>query len=106
AIADFMIPYMLVFHSELLMIETTFAVVRWNLFTAMVGMMAIGAGLIGFWYRNMHWVQRFISVITGLLLILPEGNSDWFGLGIFVVLLIFQFSYKRERRKEQEVEDG
>ncbi|HLR80721.1 MAG TPA: TRAP transporter permease [Bacillota bacterium] len=106
AIAAFIIPYMFVLQPELLMIETTLAEVGWILFTAIVGMIAIGAGLIGFWYRNMHWVERFISVITGLLLIFPEGNSDWFGLGIFVVLLIFQFIYKRKHTNEQEVEDG
>src|SRR5699024_8715065 len=88
AIAAFILPYMSVFYPALLMIDTTLAEVCWILFTVIVGMIAIAAGLIVFWYRNMHWVERFIAVITGLLLIFPESNSDWFVLGIFVVLLI------------------
>src|SRR5699024_11448929 len=70
AIAAFIIPYMFVLQPELLMIEITLAEVGWILFTAIVGMIAIVAVLIGFWYRNMHWVESFISVITGLLLLL------------------------------------
>lgn len=94
AIAAFIIPYMFVFQPQLLMIDATFLEIIWILFTAITGMIAIGAGLIGFWYRKIHWVERIISVITGLLLIYPEGYSDMAGLVMFVALIVFQLVVK------------
>ncbi|GAB3048501.1 TRAP transporter permease [Virgibacillus ainsalahensis] len=99
AIAAFIIPYMFVLNPQLLMIDATAMEILWSLFTAMVGMMAIGAGMIGFWYRKLHWAERIVTVLTGLILIYPEGNTDLFGLGAFIVLLVIQL-FTRQDKKE------
>ena len=54
-------------------------------------MIAIGAGVIGFWYRKMLWIERIIALATGLLLIYPEKFTDWAGLGIFIVMVAIQY---------------
>ncbi|MBO1511555.1 TRAP transporter permease [Metabacillus bambusae] len=95
AIAAFIIPYIFVLSPELLMIDTTWTEVIWVVFTAMVGMIAIGAGVIGYWMRGMHWLERIIAVIVGLLLIYPESISDITGIIMFVVLLTLQYVWKR-----------
>ncbi|GAA0336906.1 TRAP transporter permease [Bacillus carboniphilus] len=97
AIAAFIIPYMFVLQPQLLMIDVTWTGIIWILFTALTGMIAIGGGLIGFWYRKLHWVERILSVAAGLMLMYPEGNSDLYGLGLFVVMLIVQFVIKRDK---------
>ncbi|PJK17832.1 C4-dicarboxylate ABC transporter [Chryseomicrobium excrementi] len=94
AIAAFIIPYMIVFSPELLMIDTTPLEVVWVLFTAISGMIAIGAGIIGFWYRKVFWYERLVAIATGLLLIYPEGLSDTIGLVLFIILLAIQFMTK------------
>lgn len=94
AIAAFIIPYMIVFSPELLMIDTTPLEVAWVLFTAISGMIAIGAGIIGFWYRKVFWYERLVAIATGLLLIYPEGLSDTIGLVLFIILLAIQFMTK------------
>lgn len=94
AIAAFIIPYMIVFSPELLMIDTTPLEVVWVLFTAISGMIAIGAGIIGFWYRKVFWYERLVAIVTGLLLIYPEGLSDTIGLVLFIILLAIQFMTK------------
>ncbi|AYC29045.1 TRAP transporter permease [Paenisporosarcina cavernae] len=91
AIAAFIIPYMFVLSPELLMIDTTVPQLIWVLFTALSGMIAIGAGMIGFWYTKMSWIERILAVIAGLLLIYPEGISDIVGLVMFAALFAFQF---------------
>ncbi|MGG2114068.1 TRAP transporter permease, partial [Lysinibacillus pakistanensis] len=91
AIAAFIIPYMIVFSPALLMIDTTIPQILWVVFTAITGMVAIGAGVIGYWYRKMLWVERLIAIAAGLLLIYPEKFSDWSGLAIFIILFIIQF---------------
>lgn len=102
AIAAFIIPYMFVLQPELLMIDTNFLSITWILFTAIAGMIALGAGLIGFWYRRLHWIERIISIAAGLLLVYPEGYSDFIGLGIFIAMIAFQFIVKLEKFEEEE----
>lgn len=100
AIAAFIIPYMIVFSPELLMIDTTIPQIIWVLFTAISGMIAIGAGIIGFWYRKVFWYERIVAIIAGLLLIYPEGLSDTIGLVIFGILLAIQFMTKNKFNKK------
>ncbi|MGG3799503.1 TRAP transporter permease [Metabacillus fastidiosus] len=96
AIAAFIIPYIFVLSPELLMINTTWPELLWVVITAVTGMVAIGAGIIGFWMRRMHWLERIMAVVAGMLLIYPEGISDMTGLIIFAVLFTLQFVWKRD----------
>ncbi|WP_335869915.1 TRAP transporter permease [Bacillus sp. 2205SS5-2] len=99
AIAAFIIPYMFVLSPELLMIDTTIPNLLWIIFTAVTGMIAIGGGMIGFWYRKLHWVERIISVIAGLLLIYPQIHTDFIGLAVFVGMLVLQFMTKEKKNQ-------
>ncbi|MCM3398767.1 TRAP transporter permease [Oceanobacillus profundus] len=101
AIAAFIIPYMFVLNPTLLMIEGNFLDIGWSLITAMIGMVAVGAGLIGFWYRKINWFERIISVVTGLLLMYPEGYSDTIGFIAFVILVAIQFMTKDKGQNNQ-----
>ncbi|QST00857.1 TRAP transporter permease [Pontibacillus sp. ALD_SL1] len=96
AIAAFIIPYMFVLQPELLMIDATFWGLIWILFTAIAGMIAIGAGMIGYWFRKVYWVERILAVGGGLALIYPGGYSDTIGLVLFGGILGAQFLIKRE----------
>nr|WP_263328562.1 TRAP transporter permease [Neobacillus sp. Marseille-Q6967] len=94
AISAFIIPYMFVLSPELLMIDTTWSYLIWVVFTAFIGMIAISAGVIGFWIRKLHWVERLASIGAGLCLIYPENISDIIGLVLFGILFTLQFFYK------------
>lgn len=96
AIAAFIIPYMIVFSPELLMIDTTWYSTLWVVITAITGMLAIGAGIIGFWYRKMYWFERIPAIATGLLLIMPERITDFVGIGMFLVLVTIQITTKNK----------
>jgi len=96
AIAAFIIPYMFVLSPELLMIDTTWTYLIWVVFTALAGMMAIGAGVIGYWVRKLYWFERIGGIVGGLLLIYPEGASDIIGLVVFIVLVVLQYVVKRK----------
>ncbi|TGB02458.1 TRAP transporter permease [Halobacillus salinus] len=96
AIAAFIIPYMFVLENQLLMIDTSFVELIWILFTAVSGMIAIGAGLVGYWYRKVEWYERIPAVLGGLTLIYPSTISDVIGISVFVILLGLQFLVKRD----------
>jgi TRAP transporter 4TM/12TM fusion protein len=95
AIAAFIIPYMFVLSPELLMIDTTWTYLIWVIFTALAGMTAIGAGIIGYWFRKLYWYERLLGVMGGLLLIYPEGISDIIGLLSLILLVVLQLVMKR-----------
>ncbi|SDK23426.1 TRAP transporter permease [Sediminibacillus albus] len=97
AIAAFIIPYMFVLQPQLLMIDTTVIELLWILFTAVAGMIAIGAGLIGYWYRKVYWPERIFAVAGGLTLIYPGVLSDVIGLSVFAILLSLQFFYMKNK---------
>lgn len=99
AIAAFIIPYMFVLSPDLLMIDTTITELLWVIFTAISGMISIGAGMIGYWIRPMHWIERILAVGAGLMLIYPEGMTDIMGLVLFAGLLALQFVWKRNTEK-------
>ncbi|KGX92734.1 C4-dicarboxylate ABC transporter [Pontibacillus halophilus JSM 076056 = DSM 19796] len=96
AIAAFIIPYMFVLSPELLMIDTNAWGIIWVTFTAVTGMLAIGAGMIGYWYRKVFLIERIVSVAGGLLLIYPGRLSDTLGIATFAVILGLQLLVKRD----------
>ncbi|HAQ07544.1 MAG TPA: C4-dicarboxylate ABC transporter [Bacillus bacterium] len=100
AIAAFIIPYMFVLSPELLMINTTWYYLIWIVFTAISGMTAIGAGIIGYWLRKLHWYERILGIVGGIMLIYPEGMSDIIGLGIFILLIALQMVFKEKNTAE------
>jgi TRAP transporter 4TM/12TM fusion protein len=97
AIAAFIIPYIFVLSPELLMIDTTWTGTLWVIFTSFIGMVAIGAGIIGYWMRKVNIIERIAAIIAGLLLIYPEGYSDMIGLIMFVVLFVLQIMFKKDQ---------
>ena len=96
AIAAFIIPYMIVFSPALLMIDVTIWQILWVVFTAIMGMLAIGAGVIGFWYRRVNWIERLILIAAGIAMIYPESLSDTIGLIVFGAMFVFQLMTKNK----------
>ncbi|WP_259455866.1 TRAP transporter fused permease subunit [Bacillus sp. PK3_68] len=91
AIAAFIIPYIFVISPQLMLIDTTWIEALWVISTAFVGMIAIGAGMIGYWMRRLNFLERAVAVIIGFLLIYPEGIYSAIGLVAFVLMLGSQY---------------
>lgn len=106
AIAAFIIPYMFVLNPTLLMIDSSVLEIIFALFTAVFGMIAIGAGLIGYWYRNVKWYERILAIITGLLLIYPEGFSDTIGFILFAIQFVIQYISRDKTTRNSSVQAG
>ncbi|MBD8026964.1 TRAP transporter permease [Ureibacillus sp. Re31] len=99
AIAAFIIPYMIVYSPSLLMIDVTFWEVAWLVITAMLGMIAIGAGVIGYWYRPINLLERLIIIAAGLAMVYPESLSDIIGLVVFGIMFFIQLATKNKGNK-------
>lgn len=62
------------------------------LITAIAGMIAIGAGLIGYWYFKLNPLLRLISLVAGIFLMYPGSYTDIIGAIIFVIMVIYQLA--------------
>lgn len=96
AIAAFIIPYMIVLSPSLLMIDVTFIEVVWVVVTALLGMIAIGAGIIGYWYRPLHVIERLLLVAVGLALVYPDGLYSVVGIVGMAILFVLQLMTKNK----------
>ena len=92
---------MFVLSPQLLLIDTNPTEITLTVITALAGMTAIGAGVIGYWYRPVHPIERILALVAGLMLVYPEGITDIAGAALFVALLILQFVWKREDKNMQ-----
>ncbi|MFB1097143.1 TRAP transporter permease [Terribacillus sp. JSM ZJ617] len=101
AIAAFVIPYMFVFAPELLLVGTSnYLEVAWIFLTAFLGMIVIGAGMIGYWFRRLYWPERLVALAAGLALIYPGVWTSIAGLVVFAALIAFQYMYKRSEMNQ------
>ncbi|MFP3917758.1 TRAP transporter permease [Lysinibacillus telephonicus] len=102
AIAAFIIPYMIVYSPALLMIDVTIWQILWVVITAILGMIAIGSGVIGYWYRKLMWFERIIVIAAGLAMIYPESISDITGLIVFGIMFVIQLMTKNKGNKPKD----
>jgi TRAP transporter 4TM/12TM fusion protein len=95
AIAAFIVPYIFVLNPAMVLIGTTPFLLTQNLITALLGMIGIGAAMIGFCLAPMNWYERFWFGIAGLMLIDPGFVTDIAGILMLVVGLIIQLRKKK-----------
>ncbi|MED4583359.1 TRAP transporter permease [Brevibacillus choshinensis] len=102
SIAAFMAPYIFVVSPALLLIDTTFFESIWVMLTSTLGMIGVGAGLIGFWMAKLNPLERILAVAGGVLAVIPGVESDIAG---FILLgLVFGLSLYKARKQKQQLQ--
>ena len=97
AIGAFIVPYVFVFSPELLMYGdnvTFFGIISVAL-TAIIGMVGVSSGLVGYFVTKSTIFERIISIIGGLTLINPGILTDLIGIAILA------FVYFMQKRREK-----
>ncbi|MGN1002723.1 MAG: TRAP transporter permease [Oscillospiraceae bacterium] len=90
AIAAFIIPYILVYNPQMVLVDAVWYEVIQIAITSFVGMFAVAAGLEGYLVRHMWWPLRIVSVAAGLLLIVPGTLTDVIGIVVVLGIYLFQ----------------
>lgn len=96
AIGAFIVPYVFALNPALLFIDTTVWEVILICITSLVGMFAVSASLQGYFLKKMHWTERILCVVGGLLLIYPGLVTDLIGLGLVGAVLVIQVLSKKK----------
>ena len=113
AIGAFIIPYMFVYNSKMLMINASALSVIMIIVTAILGMFGISVALEGYGFNNTGFfynsrkgkatiiafdaVERLLFAIAGLLCVIPETKTDIIGVSLLAVLIAYQLILKKVR---------
>ena len=89
ALAGFLLPYMFVYNNSLLLMGPVINII-FSVFTAMVGVICLGAGIIGYLLRKAPFHERLLLFAAAFLLIKPGVFTDVGGLLCVVVAVILQ----------------
>ncbi len=102
AIGAFIIPYMFVFNSQMLMIDANAIQLIYILATALIGMFGISVALEGYGFGfTSNIAERILFAAGGLLCVIPERTTDIIGLSMLAVLCAFQIIRRRLRKKRE-----
>lgn len=113
AIGAFIIPYMFVYNSKMLMINASALSVIMIIVTAILGMFGISVALEGYGFNNTGFfynsekgkatiiafdaVERILFAVAGILCVIPETKTDIIGVSLLAVLTAYQLILKKVR---------
>ena len=89
AAAGFIVPFFFVYNPALLF-SGSWGEILGAILTGTVGVVALAAGLEGYFIRNAVWFERLLFLAAAFLLIDPNPLTDVIGAGILAVGLLSQ----------------
>ncbi len=102
-IAAYLVPYMFVLNPVMVLVNVNsdptpifLLKVLVAIATAVIGMMGIATGFTGYLRRNCHMWERFVLVVSGLLMVDAGTTTDIIGIVLFAGILLLQ---SREKKK-------
>lgn len=95
AIAGFIIPYVFVLEPSLLLQHVTAGALLPTLVTALLGMLAISAGIMGYLLERTTVPERVALIAAGLALVYPHLLASACGLAVVVLVALAQWARKR-----------
>lgn len=90
ALAGFILPYMFVYNTDLLLLDTPIAKAVQVAITAAIGVFLISVAVEGFLFHKVNVVLRLICLAGAYLLIDSGLTTDIIGIVIFAAVVIFQ----------------
>lgn len=92
AITAFIVPYIFAFSPEMLIIgsDKPWYEIVLLVITALCGIYIISAGMEGYMYKKMSWLERILALVGGLCMVIPGIATDAVGLALIVVVFIIQ----------------
>ena len=101
ALPSFVIPFVFVFNSALLM-EGNFWEIVGSFFVSSLGVIVLSSSMIGYFVTKLSILHRMIFFVVGILILYPNRISHVIGCLFVAVILWMQ---KRERKRTRIVED-
>ena len=104
-VAGYIVPFAFVYNPALLAQGPAQEIVI-SALTAFLGIGMVAISLEGFLLVTLNWIQRILLVIGGLALLVPNGNFRLIGLGIAVLLFLWEWIRVKRLRRWENSEDS
>jgi TRAP-type uncharacterized transport system fused permease subunit len=95
ALSGFVIPFSFAYDPAILLISASWAHIAWRTLAATLGIVMLGAGLIGWFRAPTRSYERALLLVGAALLILPGFWSDVAGLACFATVWLAQRASQR-----------
>src|SRR5690625_3925039 len=102
AIAAFIVPYIFVYDSILVMVDVTTFPLIISIITALLGMVGVSSAMIGFYIRHSKIWERLLLFFGGLFLIMPEMITNIVGIAILGIVWFIQKQRKDDSGKKEQ----
>jgi TRAP transporter 4TM/12TM fusion protein len=100
SLAGFIVPYMFIYNTALLLIDTTPLRAVQVTITAIIGVTMIGIATEGYLFTVLHWLVRVLAFAGALLLITANTTQDVVGFAILIAVLVIQ-RVRKKRTAQQ-----
>ncbi|SFH72445.1 TRAP transporter, 4TM/12TM fusion protein [Tindallia magadiensis] len=100
SIAGFIVPYMFVYNSALLLRGTTFLEGVLVASTAIIGVTILASAAEGYFFAVIPAIQRIVLLGASLLLISANAMQDAIGILIIAIILGSQYAKVKKKKKE------
>lgn len=97
AIAAFLIPYMFAMNPKMIMIGGTLLDALPMIITAILGLIGIGAGFIGYLNGKLQLPLRLISFAGGLCMVIPGTLTDLIGAALIVAVAVYTHFFGKQK---------
>jgi TRAP transporter 4TM/12TM fusion protein len=99
ALPGFIIPYVFVNDSSILLIGTTSHILRTSV-TALIGIFALAVSMMGYFLTRVNIIERIFMAIAAILLIFPDFRLGVIGMIIVIIVYLYQKFRRREEVKQ------
>ena len=102
AITAFIVPYIFAFSPEMLIIgsDKPWYEIVLLVITALCGIYIISAGMEGYMFKHMSWLERILALVGGLCMVIPGIATDAVGLALIILVFVIQkIGAKKEQAK-------
>jgi len=69
--------------------------------TSIIGMVALSAGLEGYFLTHLKIWEKLPLIAAGILMVIPSGITDVIGIAIFAVIIVFEIIRKKASKKNE-----
>ena len=99
AIAAFIIPFIFAYSPSILFVGDSLVWydIALIIISSIAGMCSVAAGLSGYFFARMNVIERLLACAGGLLMIIPGAVTDVIGLGLVVLVVLFQLVFKKKK---------
>jgi len=91
----FIVPFLYVYNPVLLWIGSLSSIFQ-GMVTATLGVLSFSFGIDRWLWKELSWPKAALFLVAGVLLMIPEMYTDMLGMGIFILLLILQWPYRKK----------